>query len=221
MTVRGNGRRPNRATGVCVAGMVLAALAQPLAVHAQQWRTTSDKDGIRLETRAVPGERFDELRASTLVPVAPQLVADFLVGDYLDEKNRNIRRTFVKRAAAVTIWSDLVTAPAVAARCYSMRFERSSATAGEVTIRFSTDEYIGAKPDPDCITLRARGRWSMRPVGDATRLTYTSLTDIGGSTPAMLVRRSLSSAAVDSVRKVVAGALGLQARRQETDDPAD
>lgn len=202
-------------TVACVAVVVLAALALPITAQAQQWRTASHKNGVTLESRSLPGERFDELRASALVSAAPQVVADFLVGDYLDQDNSNIRRTFVERSAAVTIWSDVVTAPAVGARCYSMRFERSSAAAdGAITVRFSTDDYIGPRPGPDCITLRARGRWSMRPDGDGTRITYTSLTDIGGSTPALLVRGSLSSAAVNSVRKVMAGALALHARRQ-------
>jgi len=164
----------------------------------------------------LPGERFDELRASTLVPVAPQIIADFLFGKYLDQENANIRRTFVKRTRELTIWSDVLTAPAVDPRCYSMQFERSRQGAdGEVTVRLSSDDFIGPRPGPACIKLRARGQWRMRPVGNATRITYTSLTDIGGSTPAMLVRGTLSSSAVNSVRKLAAGALELDAQRRE------
>jgi hypothetical protein len=205
-----------------LACLVMIAATLPFAAHAQQWRTTSDKEGIKLESRSLPGERFDELRASTLVPVAPQVVADFLVGDYLDQENSSIHRTFIKRSRDLTIWSDVLTAPAIDARCYSMQFERVAATTdGEFTIRFSSGDYIGAKPETGCITLRARGKWTLQRVGDATRVTYTSLTDIGGSTPAMLVRSTLSSAAVNSVRKVVAGALGLHAQRQKGKGSSD
>jgi len=194
-------------------GVLVAALASPLAAQAQQWRTSSDTGGIQLESRTLPGERFDQLRASTRVAVAPQVVADFLVGDYLDQENKNIRRTFVKRTPKLTIWSDVLTAPAIDARCYSMRFERSEPAAdGQVTVRFSTGEYIGPRPS-DCIALRAHGEWSLRPVGNGTLIAYTSLTDIGGGTPAILVRGRLSSAAVSSVRKVAAGALKLHAQR--------
>lgn len=49
----------------------------------------------------------------------------------------------------------------------------------------------------------------MTPTGTGTRLTYASLTDFGGKVLAALARRSLSSAAISSVRKVVAGASGL------------
>jgi hypothetical protein len=197
-----------------LAALVLVAAAMPPGAQAQQWRIASHKAGIRLESRSLPGERFDELRASTRVAVAPPVVADFLVGDYLDQKNGNIRRTFNTRSADRVVWSDVLTAPAIAPRCYSMQFERSPAAAdGRITVRFSTGDYIGASPEPDCITLRARGQWTLAPEGEATRITYTSLTDIGGGTPAMLVRGTLSSAAVSSVRKVADGALELHARR--------
>lgn len=198
-------------------GMAAALLvvALPATAQAQQWRQASDKDGIRLESRSLPGERFDELRASTLVPVKPQAVADFLVGAYLDQENSRIRRTFIERTPELTIWSDVVTAPGAGTRCYSMRFERSPRDAnGEVTVTFSSADYIGTPPVHDCIVLRSRGQWSIRPVGTGTRITYTSLTDIGGSMPAMLVRGTLSSAAVSSLRKVAAGALELHAQRQ-------
>jgi hypothetical protein len=168
------------------AGLLVAALALPLAAQAQQWRISSNNDGIRLESRTLPGERFDQLRASAQVPVAPQAVADFLVGDYLDQENKSIRRTFVKRTRKLTVWSDVLTAPAIDPRCYSMRFERSEPAAdGQITVRFSTGDYIGSRPS-GCITLRAHGEWSMRPVGNGTLLTYTSLTDTGGGTPAIL-----------------------------------
>lgn len=202
--------------------LLLVAVALPASAQTPQWRPAVDKEGIMLESRPLPGERFDELRASTLVPVAPKVVADFLVGPYLDQENSKIRRTFVKRTRELTIWSDVVTAPGAGTRCYSMRFERSpQAATGEVTVRFSSAGYIGAMPVQDCIALHSRGEWRMRPVGTGTRITYTSLTDIGGSMPAMLVRGSLSSAAVSSLRQVAAGALVLHAQRQDEEPPAD
>lgn len=194
--------------------LLLAAITTPSPVQAQQWRTTSHKDGIRVEARTLSGERFDELRVSTVVPVAPHTIADFLVGDYLDQANKNIRRTFVKRSRDLIIWSDVLTAPAISARCYSMRFERSLLQVdGEVKVRFSSADYIGQKPSADCIVLQARGEWIMAPVAGGTRLSYVSLTDVGGGTPAVLVRRSLTHAAVQSVRKVSAGAMGLEQPR--------
>lgn len=80
---------------------------------------------------------------------------------------------------------------------------------------------LGSKPNHDCITLRSHGQWNMRPLGNGTRLTCASLTDIGGSTPAVLVNGTLSSSAVTSVRKVVAGAPMLDAQRQTGTDSAD
>lgn len=185
------------------------ALAISDRAHAQQWRIASEKDGIRMETRQLPGERFDELRVSTSLKASPQTVADYLFGKYLDEKNRNIRRTFIKRERELTIWSDVLSTPMISERCYSMRFERQAHADGEIRVRFVSLDYVGKKPNPDCIALRSRGEWVMTPTGTGTRLTYASLTDVGGKVPVALARRSLSAAAISSVRKVVAGASGL------------
>jgi hypothetical protein len=186
-----------------------AALAISDRAQAQQWRIASEKDGIRMETRQLPGERFDELRVSTSLQASPQTVADYLFGKYLDEKNKNIRRTFIKRERELTIWSDVLNTPMISERCYSMRFERQSHANGEIRVRFVSFDYVGKKPKPDCIALRSRGEWVMTPAGTGTRLTYASLTDVGGKVPVALARHSLSAAAISSVRKVVAGASGL------------
>jgi len=181
----------------------------PACAQAQRWRIASDKDGIRLETRRIQGERFDELRISASLDAPPNAVADYLFGKYLEERNRNVRRTFIKRGRELTIWSDVLDTPVISERCYSMRFERRAHANGEIRVRFASLDYVGTKPDPDCIALRSRGEWVMTPAGTGTRLTYASLTDVGGKVPAILAGRSLSAAAIMSVRKVVAGASGL------------
>ena len=186
-----------------------AALAVCSPLQAQQWRIASDEDGIRMETRPLPGERFDELRVSTSLKVSPQTVADYLFGKYLEEKNKNISRTFIKREPELTIWSDVLRTPLISERCYSMRFEKQTHANGEIRVRFVSLDYLGKKPKPDCIALRSRGEWVLTPAGSGTRLTYASLTDVGGKVPVALARRSLSAAAISSVRKVAAGASGL------------
>lgn len=192
---------------VCL--LLPAALAASGPLQAQQWRIASEKDGIRMETRPLPGERFDELRVSTSLKVSPQTVADYLFGKYLEEKNKNISRTFIKREPELTVWSDILRTPLISERCYSMRFEKQTHASGEIRVRFVSLDYVGKKPKPDCIALRSRGEWVLTPAGTGTRLTYASLTDVGGRVPVALARRSLSAAAISSVRKVVAGASGL------------
>lgn len=189
--------------------LLLAAWSMAGGAQAQQWRTASDRDGIRMETRRIPGERFDELRVSTSLKASPEVIADYLFGKYLDEKNRNIRRSFVQRGRELTIWSDVLSTPVTSERCYSMRFERQAMADGGIRVKFASMDYVGRKPTPDCIALRSRGEWVMAPTGGGTRLSYASLTDFGGRVPAALARRSLSSAAISSLRKVVAGSSGL------------
>jgi hypothetical protein len=187
----------------------LLLLSMPVAAHAQQWRTASVRDGIRVESRRIPGERYDELRLSTSLHVAPGAVADYLFGKFLDVPNKNVSRTFIRRGRALTIWSDVLSTRVISDRCYSMRFERHQHPGGEIRVKFVSLDFVGRKPTPDCIALRSRGEWIMTPTRAGTRLTYVSLTDIGGNVPALLARRSLASAATLSLRKVVAGASGL------------
>ena len=189
--------------------LLLAAAWMAGSAQAQTWRLAKDQDGIRTETRRIPGARFDELRISTSLKASPEAIADYLFGKYLDEKNKNIRRTFVQRGRDVTVWSDVLSTPVTSERCYSMRFERHAPGNGEVRVKFATLDYVGPKPSRDCIALRSRGEWVMTPTGTGTRLTYVSLTDFGGKVPVLLAERSLTSAAVSSLRKVVAGSSGL------------
>lgn len=194
-----------------LACLALIPAAWSIAGNAQapQWRIVSDEDGIRLESRRIAGERFDELRITASLKASPTVVADYLFGKYLDEKNKNIRRTFIERGPALTVWSDVLSTPVTSERCYSMRFERHALANDAIRVKFTSLDYVGRKPSADCIALRTRGEWVLTPTGTGTRLTYASLTDIGGNVPAMLVRRSLSSAAISSVRKVAAGSSGL------------
>lgn len=188
---------------------LLAAAALADSAQAQQWRTVDDNDGLRMEARRIPGERFDELRVTTSLNASPETIADYMFGKYLEEKNKNIRRTFIRRGRDVAVWSDVLSTPVTSERCYTMRFERKTLANGEIRVEFASIDYVGKKPTPDCIALRSRGEWVMTPTENGTRLTYTSLTDIGGKVPAFLAKNSLSSAAISSVRKVAAGSSGL------------
>ena len=168
-----------------------AALSMPTSAQAQQWQTASDSDGIRVESRHIPGERYDELRISTSLKVAPAIIASYLFGKFLDDKNKNVTRTFIQRGRDVTIWSDVLSTPVMRDRCYSVRFERHDFANGEIRVEFASLAFIGKKPTPDCIALRSRGEWTMTPTHAKTRLTYISLTDIGGNVPVFLADRSL------------------------------
>ncbi len=190
--------------------LLLAAWwSAPMAAHAQPWKTIANKDGIRIESRRIPDERFEQLRVATTLEVAPAVIADYLVGKYLDVKNRNITRKFVERDRNLTIWSDILRTPMISERCYSMRFERHARDDGEIRVKFASLDYIGRTAAPNCIALRSRGEWILKPTGSGTRLSYISLTDIGGKVPVAFARRSLTAAALLNVRKVVAGSSGL------------
>jgi len=196
-------------TGLVACLLFLSAGSMASSAPAQPWRILSKKEGVQLESRRVSGERFEQLRVETSADVAPVAMADYLFGKYLEEKNKNIARTFVQREPKLTIWSDVLRTPMISARCYSMRFKRVDGANGVIRVKFESMEYVGTTPVPGCIALRSRGEWILTPSGKGTHLRYVSLTDIGGKVPVSFARRTLSSAAVLSVRKVVAGSSGL------------
>ncbi len=200
-------RGMKRLRHVVQTALLLLAGAIIVRADAQEWRVVSETNGVRLEAREVDGERFDELRVATS-HAPPETVAEYLGGRYLDEKNPNITRTFIRRSGTITIWSDILRTPIIRDRCYAMRFERQDLGDGAIRVRFSTSDYVGPAP-LGCVALHARGEWVLTPIAVGTRITYASLTDIGGKIPAALSRRTLADAAVLNVRKVVAGASGL------------
>src|SRR5688572_33015202 len=57
--------------------------------------------------RSIPGERFDEFRVTTSLKASPKTIADYLLGKYLDEKNKNISRTFIQRGRSEEHTSEL------------------------------------------------------------------------------------------------------------------
>lgn len=189
-----------------LAGALFLVLYSSSSLAASPWRIVGEANGVKLESRTLPGERFDELRASTVLKVRPEAIADYVLGKYLDLPNKRIQRTFIERGSNSAAWSDVVSLPMVSERCYSMRLERQALPAAGVRVRFHTLNDPGTPPKNGCVALRSKGEWTMTPIAGGTQLTYVSLTDLGGRVPAGLARSSLADAAIMSVRKVVAGA---------------
>ena len=194
------------ARSVLFTALLLLMISSSPSWAANSWRRVSEAHGVQLESRALPGERFDEFRASTTLQIRPEIIAAYLFGKYLDLPNRRIQRTFIERGNDVTVWSDVVRLPMISERCYSMRFERQALPATGVRVRFHTLNDHGTSPTPGCVALRSKGEWTLTPVPGGTQITYVSLTDLGGRVPAGLARNSLAEAAIMSVRKVAAGA---------------
>ena len=194
-------------------------LALPLTAcgqgaFAQTWKPDRPQHGIRVESRIVAGERFEELRLTTDVHLPPEKIAAYLMGGYLDVRNSRITRTFANRTGTTVEWSDLLLLPMLSPRCYTMRFNKRQLPSGEIQIGFTTQDQLPRRIiRNDCTLLHARGTWQLAPTKTGTRLTYQSLTDVGGKVPAGLASRTLRDAAVTSVRKVTSGAAGSELPR--------
>ena len=191
--------------------LALSLIVSSQAALAQTWKLDRPQHGIRVESRIVAGERFEELRLTTDLSLAPETIATYLMGGYLDLRNERITRKFESRTPAAVVWSDLLKLPMMSPRCYSMRFERRLHSTGQIEIRFTTkDARPAVAARSECTLLRTRGSWHLRPTPAGTQVTYVSLTDVGGKVPAGLASRTLRDAAITSVRKVAAGAAGLK-----------
>jgi hypothetical protein len=99
----------------------------------------SNEVRVKLESRAVPGERLEELRVTTQIAVAPGVIAEVLFHEFLDEMPDNVVRKFITRNRDLTVLSVRFSFTGRGDSCYTMRFERVAGPAkGDLSVRFTT-----------------------------------------------------------------------------------
>jgi hypothetical protein len=189
---------------------VLCSLFAPTQAHAGEWRVfkTYD-DGMTLETRVVAGQRFDELRVSKHLKIAPAVLAESVWRmrsegwEFRVHKKRVIlRETPTERL----IYSQLLT-PIVSDRDYTVVQRRLTDNAtGVHQILFYAANDKGPPPNPEHVRVEViRGGWTFEPDGEGGAfVTYFFLNDPAGSLPAWIARGEQRDSAVTVFREQMA-----------------
>jgi len=192
--------------------LVLGAAAQA----DEPWVTRSDADGVRLETQAVAGSGFENVRVTCGTKATPREFLKALWGVATDTSPSPEvkRREVLLDEAQQRRYYDVVHPPPASDRDYVMHehWAEDEAT-GSITMRFGTVTDERKPVTPAYVRFgKVEGEVSAqkRPTG-GSQLTYVIFTDLGGTIPAWLTRGAQREAA----RKFV-----LEIRRRAEKAPA-
>lgn len=185
-----------------IAGMSAVAIAEPA------WRRVTEKDGVLVETRAVPGSRVHEVRAVATIEASPE--ACYAVVRAFDDYARTM--PYVKESRVLRTEGDAllwaysrVEAPLVSARDYTLRVSTTREPDGAIRMAWVPADEAGPAPRKGVVRVPVnRGSWTFAPLdgGKRARATYQLLTDPGGSVTAWLADQANKTAVPDVLRAV-------------------
>ena len=205
-------RRWPTLTSLAVLLLLLLLLAGGLVAPAafdRDWEKVSDKDGVLVERRAVPGLRVSAIRVTARSPLEPGAVFETIW-------KQQEHLEFVPYLKQLRILSDTgdervvyeqLALPFVRDRDYTVRLRKHVDPAVdryEILIESAND----AGPPPDGGYVRVtniRGTWTVEagPDGKGSIVRYELQSDPGGIIPAWLVDRTQHHAAADLVRAML------------------
>lgn len=183
----------------------------PTVAAADGWKLhkTYD-DGVVLETRKIPGQRFDELRVGKHVDLTPKQMADAVWRIRKDgwEFRVHKKRLIMKETESERLMYSQLLTPVISDRDYTIRQTRHfDPTSGVHQMLFEAANNLGPPPNDDHVRVEIiRGGWTLEPDGDGTYVTYFVLNDPAGSLPPWIARGELRDTAVLVFRELVASA---------------
>lgn len=193
---------------------LLLAWHRPALADDPGWRLVSERRGLRVERREVPGSAMPEVRVSTHSPLPPpQVVAAVWAERPPPGPRGKSQRRILEESASERLIYERVDHPLVSAREYTARLRRSGDGVSQpFRLTFGLDYPAGPPPTPGMIRLPAlRGAWTVTaaPAGGSD-VVYTVFSEPGGSLPGFLVRGVL----IDSARDLVVDTLAWAERHR-------
>jgi len=207
-------RRGDRLRGTAaVVCLVTAVVFTATAVFAAEWDKLSDRDGVLVERRVIPGSRVGEIRVTAHSPLPPASIFETIWRhqEYQEFVPFLKRLTLLSDTGDERITYEQLALPFVRDRDYTVRFRRRMdpiANRYEIVIEGAND----AGPPPDGSHIRVtdiHGGWRTEPGigGKGSTVRYEMKSDPGGLLPAWLVDRTMRHAAVDLMRAMLKRAL--------------
>jgi ribosome-associated toxin RatA of RatAB toxin-antitoxin module len=204
---------------VFAALLAAVGLFTATAVSAVEWDRLSEKDGVLVERRVVPGSRIGEIRVTAHSPLAPATVFETIWKhqEYLEFVPFLKRLTLLSDTGDERVAYEQLAVPFVKDRDYTVRFRRrvdSAIHRYEIFIEGAND----AGPPPDSSHVRVthiRGAWITEPGpgGQGSLVRYEMNSDPGGRIPAWVADLTMRRAAADLVRAMLKRALEKNGRK--------
>lgn len=188
--------------------MPFALLASLLLAADAGFTFEGEEEGYVLESRAVVGSPFAELRLTGTSTASPEAFCNavFGAGKFDPEEPDLKSREVLRESAHERVTHDLISPPVVSDREYTVRTVRTLESAARCTVK--TDSANDLAPPAAAgrvVITRIHALWvGERQPDGKTRLSYQIFTDPAGSVPAFLVEGSRRKLAVKWL-KMIAG----------------
>ncbi len=199
------GRLARRAGPLAIAA-ALHALLPALPAAASEWRLATERDGVRIFSRKVPGTAVHELRGEATIglPAARIFALICDLDAYPGVMPRTTESRLLRRDVDAAWYYMVIDPPWIARRDFCVRAERSHLPDGSLVASWTLDGEGCPAPRPGYVRLpRNEGKWVLTPLGDAsTALSYQALTDPGGTIPKWLVNKGAPGGIVDVIEAV-------------------
>jgi len=186
-----------------------ALAAAPSVGAAEPWAHLSNRHGMELERRSVPGSPLAEVRVSTHTDLSPTAVAAATWADRYDGKlTKKIRLHWEVESETATerVQYVQVRVPVVRNRDYTLRLRRSFDSSG--IFHLDVESIAGRPPQPGFVRIpHARGSWTITPTSDGgCDVVYVAWAEPGGLVPAFVIRSAQVDSALDLVEEVLSWA---------------
>ena len=188
--------------------LVAGGLVAP-AAFALDWEKVSDKDGVLVERRAVPGLRVSAIRVTARSPLAPGAVFETIwkQQEHLEFVPFLKRLDLLSDTGDERVVYEQLALPFVRDRDYTVRLrKRVDPAVDRYEILIESANDAGPPPDRGYVRVtNIRGSWTVEagPGGKGSIVRYELQSDPGGIIPAWLVDRTQRHAAADLVRAML------------------
>jgi ribosome-associated toxin RatA of RatAB toxin-antitoxin module len=193
--------------------LAVVGLLTATAVSAVEWNKLSEKDGVLVERRVVPGSRIGEIRVTAHSPLAPAAVFETIWKhqEYLEFVPFLKQLKLLSDTGDERVAYEQLAVPLVKDRDYTVRFRRRmDPTIHRYEISIESANEAGPPPDGNHVRVtNIRGGWITEPGpdGKGSLVRYEMTSDPGGRIPAWVADRTMRHAAADLVRAMLKRAL--------------
>ncbi len=174
------------------------------------WQLVSEKDGLRLESRELPGAPYHELQVSTHTGLSLEQLDDFFRTRFLTMTDKRAVRTVIEQSADHARFSDRIKVGLGHDRVTVVEIKRSFDKDRRV-LEWSFDSIdhpVAAKCER-CVRMTVRGAWRFTAAqGGGTNLRYVVYSDPAGDLPRGMVASGQKDAALARVRRLLLEAGG-------------